>query len=239
MNYVAKLLMNSLYGRFGMRDEFHQIRVLSIKEFNKFISLVGNLNLTRDIIKLDEHFLVQTDQTSNQTRNINIAIAAAITAHARIFMSKFKNHPNLKLFYTDTDSIHCNLSPDQMMKLFPRMVSSTGLGKLKLESVAKRAIYLAPKCYILETISGETICKVKGLTQAVVTNFNEFEQLLVKDSFIKKTQTKWYKSLSEGTIRVLEQTYTLQQTHNKRELVYADNKLIGTRPYVINPEKKK
>lgn len=36
--------------------------------------------------------------------SVNIAIAAAVTAYARIIMSAFKNNPYIKLFYTDTDS---------------------------------------------------------------------------------------------------------------------------------------
>jgi hypothetical protein len=37
-----------------------------------------------------------------ETHNINIAIASAITALSSVEMSKFKNNPHLKLYYTDT-----------------------------------------------------------------------------------------------------------------------------------------
>lgn len=43
---------------------------------------------------------------------------------------------------------------------------------------------------------------------------------------------KSFKSLSEGTIKVLEQTYRIQQKDYKRELIYDNTgKLITTRPY--------
>jgi spore cortex formation protein SpoVR/YcgB (stage V sporulation) len=76
-----------------------------------------------------------------ETHNVNIAIAAAITAYARMHMSQFKNNPNFKLYYTDTDSAYIDRAlPDYM-------VSNTELGKLKLENICNKAIFLAPKFY--------------------------------------------------------------------------------------------
>jgi hypothetical protein len=68
---------------------------------------------------------------------------------------------------------------------------------------------------------------------------DDFNFLLVKDNLLEKTQTKWFKNLSEGNISLLNQLYTLKVTDNKRELVYnRDNKLIGTKPYIIDFYKK-
>jgi DNA polymerase elongation subunit (family B) len=74
-----------------------------------------------------------------ETHNISIAIASAITAYARIHMSQFKNNPNFKLYYSDTDSIYIDrpLSKD--------LVNSKILGKMKLENILKKAIFLGPK----------------------------------------------------------------------------------------------
>jgi hypothetical protein len=33
MNYIAKILLNSLYGRFGMTDHFLELRSYSIRQF--------------------------------------------------------------------------------------------------------------------------------------------------------------------------------------------------------------
>jgi hypothetical protein len=35
MNYIAKLFLNSLYGKFGMRDDFDSIKLISDVEFAK------------------------------------------------------------------------------------------------------------------------------------------------------------------------------------------------------------
>jgi hypothetical protein len=246
MNYIAKINLNSLYGKFGMRDDFDQIKIIDQLELDKLLN--ENKYLIKDIINLDTNFLVQLnnqdkvipDEFNTKDFNINVAIASAITSYARDYMSQFKNNPNLKLFYTDTDSIYTNLNPDQMNKLYPGIVSNNGLGKLKLENVSSKAIFLAPKCYALETIDGDFINKVKGLKKQVPIIFKDFEFLLYKDSKLVKKQTKWYKSLTKGTIDVLNQSYTLRQTDNKRQLFFENgtNKFIFTKPFHIDERKE-
>ena len=75
-------------------------------------------------------------------------------------------------------------------------------------------------------------------------NFEMLSSLLHKDGKLNLVQDKTFRSLSAGTIKVLEQTYGLVTTDNKRELVYSPfggekGILIGTRPYNINNFKKK
>ena len=66
---------------------------------------------------------------------------------------------------------------------------------------------------------------------------DDFKNLLNKDVLLQKSQTKWTKSLSEGYIALLEQVYTLKVTENKRQLIYKNNKLIGTKAYKIDNNK--
>nr|YP_009487265.1 hypothetical protein [Russula foetens]AWB36167.1 hypothetical protein [Russula foetens] len=154
LNLVAKLLMNSLYGRFGMIDEFPDITIFRDKKsFNEFMK---NINLeVLETIELGDKLLVKyRSEDKNQqtmlygnleTHNVSIAIAAAITAYARIHMSKFKNNPKINLYYSDTDSIYTD------SEIADELISNIELGKLKLENTAKKAIFLAPKLYCLLT----------------------------------------------------------------------------------------
>ena len=53
---------------------------------------------------------------------------------------------------------------------------------------------------------------------------------LYKNSKLEVLQDKWYKDLTSGTITIKDQLYTLKVTGNKRELIYQENKLVGTKP---------
>ena len=241
LNYIAKLLQNSLYGRFGMIDTFPDITIFKNKKsFLKFMN--DETQDVFDTVQLGEKVLVKhRSENKNQqtmlygnleTHNTNVSIASAITSYARIHMSQFKNNSNFTLYYTDTDSAYID-------KPLPKyMISDKILGKMKLENILDKAIFLAPKVYYLITELGHHIYKVKGLSHEVVLSYNDFENLLIKESFLKKLQTKWRKNLSEGNISVLDEVYTLQVTSNKRKLIYEDGILIGTEAYIINKNKE-
>jgi hypothetical protein len=165
---------------------------------------------------------------NKESHNVSISIAAAITAYARIHMSQFKNNPKINLYYTDTDSGYFN------KPLPEHMVNSKILGKMKLKNVIDKGIFLAPKMYYLKNKDGKVIYKVKGLKHDVKLSMDDFEQLLSKNSLLKKSQLKLRKFLNKSHIEALEQVYTLQVTENKRKLIYDNNnRLFKTEAYKI------
>jgi hypothetical protein len=176
-----------------MDDNFVDIRIFDSQiSYKKFVE--ENSDNIDDIIKLGDKYLVkyrsedkdqQTMLYGNlETHNVNVAIASAITAYARIHMSQFKNNPNFNLYYSDTDSIYIDkpLSKD--------MISNTILGKMKLEHIINKAIFLAPKVYYLETEDDKVIYKAKGLKHEVELTMDNFENLLFKESLLEKFQSK-------------------------------------------------
>ena len=60
--------------------------------------------------------------------------------------------------------------------------------------------------------------------------------MLVKNKNLLLEQEKWFRSIQEGNITIKKQLYTLQSspTENKRQLIYKNNKLIGTKPFTID-----
>ena len=145
-------------------------------------------------------------------------------------MSYFKNNPDFTLFYSDTDSAYISGN------LPENMISSIELGKMKLEIICNKAVFLAPKVYGLLDENNNQIIKVKGLsTKSLIgLKFNDLEKLLVKDSNMKFLQNKWFRSIKDGNITIMEQLYNLQVTANKRNLIYFNNKLINTNSIIRN-----
>ena len=70
------------------------------------------------------------------------------------------------------------------------LVDNKILGKMKLEHIVKKAIFLAPKLYCLNTNNNEFITKTRGLNHDINLNLQDFENLLYKNSKIFKKQNK-------------------------------------------------
>jgi len=151
MNFIAKLLMNSLYGKFGMKMETTDVQIFNTsdpleKENAKFTFELWGESI-RDHIILDNYeilvrnstFAYKYDEAMDMFHglDVNIAIASAITAGARVYMSYFKNNPDFILYYTDTDSIFIDTP-------LPAELVGNKLGQLKLEYIINRAVFLAP-----------------------------------------------------------------------------------------------
>lgn len=237
MNYIAKLLLNSLYGRFGMDVHFMINDIFSKIDADKFIDT--NPDNVKNIIDLGDYVIIQSQpslisEEEEETHNVNIAIASAVTSYARIHMSQFKNNSDYKLFYSDTDSIYIN------KPLGDSLISNTILGQMKLEYICNKAIFLAPKVYGLLTENGQTIIKAKGLTKEALTHLSleDLSALLTKDHSQCFNQEKWFKNISEGNITIKDTIYTLKCTNNKRSFIYdLNNDLIDTNPYKIDNNK--
>jgi hypothetical protein len=241
MNMTAKLLLNSLYGRFGMDDSFSNTKIIPKADYLGFEGKFKE-NI-EDLIELGDNFLIQYKDPQGElnsqldsgkaNQNINIAIASAVTAYARIHMSQFKNNQSLpRLYYTDTDSLYFDGPlPDSF-------IDPTELGKLKLEGIYDQAVFLAPKVYALKNPSTEII-KIKGLNKDSILKNNitleTLEALLVKNSNIRISQNKWFRHLDQGSMEILYPKYTLKATGNKRDLVYnEDNRLVGSTPFHVS-----
>src|ERR1700712_4979997 len=234
MYLIAKLLMNSLYGRFGMADdsESHVIvddsQVAELHEKYE-VSDAFSFDNGKSMITYQDRIENDIMDTDNKL-NISIGIAASITAYARIVMSKFKNNSEYNLYYSDTDSIIID-------KPLDNKYVGKDIGLMKLENRLNEGVFIAPKVYGGILADGKEFTKVKGFKNNV--KYEELKSLLDKDNnSLKLDQDKWFRSLENGTITISNQLYTLRATENKRKLVYVDNKLIKTIPFIINSDKK-
>lgn len=234
MAYVYKILMNSLYGRFGINPECtitevcQKARYEDLIQRNNFIS--GN--------KLSDHYYLVSyhshtghDDNSSDFKlptNSAVQISAAITACARIHMYKYISRPDC--YYTDTDSaILGNPLPEDE-------ISSTVLGKLKEEHIVKNAYFLAPKCYSLLTNTGDVIIKHKGIANELI-DYEWFVSQYADLSRIKKGVVESSFRIDWHTLQIAKKYVNVNlgiQVDNKRVPVYDENKQwIDTEPKYI------
>jgi hypothetical protein len=244
LNLIAKLLMNSLYGKFGMKPTKNVVEIFNLtkedetKQLSEFLSDFGEsidsyTVLESEFVIIDRKDVSNYSYTESQDMffglDINVALASAITASGRIFMGRFKNNSNFKLYYSDTDSIIIN-------RELKEEIVGNKLGQLKLEHEILIGIFLAPKVYYFIDSEGKPTVKIKGITKDALNRLkpSDLGKLLYKDHFINVDQEKWYKDLFSGKISVSQIAYQLKVTSNKRKNIYLNNVFSTTKPYYYN-----
>ena len=243
---IAKLLLNSLYGRFGMKPTIEQhiiydplnsdLDLNDLHENNKvdILAVFGDKELLS--IKKNRHNselvnLIDDNLSNKSNLFINVSISSAITGLSRIFMSYFKNNPLFKLYYSDTDSAFIDID----LETIDKNLLGPNLGQLKLETTFKKALFLAPKVYGGITSDGKSIVKAKGVKNLIP--YQDLEPLLHKGIKLKMSSEKWYRNLGEGNIQIKQEIYNLAINSTKRELIYDDKDvLITTKPLEINED---
>lgn len=230
MAYVYKILMNSLYGRFGINQKSTITEVCDRERYD-YLTQRDNL-IFGD--KLSEHYYIVSynsntghvdDSDWNPPKISAIQLAAAITACARIHMYKYISRPDC--YYTDTDSaIDGSPLPEDE-------ISSIELGKLKLEHFVKKGIFLAPKSYTLVTDDAGDIIKHKGPAKGLV-NYEWFESQYADLSPTKQITVESNFRIDWHTLNIAKKYFQVSlgiQADTKRDPVYDDNNVwVDTQP---------
>lgn len=186
--YIAKFMLNNLYGIFGRKTEELQTinihvddlpkyllttiikSIISIDEDNMILLIVKNLN--NDIInKLNSTVTFENFELPggiDKPSNSNVAIASAVTSYARMHMITFKT--NYNVIYTDTDSIFTtDKLPDELIG------SELGLMKDELDGgIIEAGYFLGIKQYGFKYTDNGQI-KEKSVFAGVKRNSLTFE----------------------------------------------------------------
>lgn len=221
---ISKLLLNSLYGRFGMNPEL-------IKSIVMKSSMVDEFNCDEDVVIIDEMdlddktWIQYTTKTSDEDEeslnNISVPISAAIAAWSRIHMTEYIMKYSNEICYIDTDGIkvECEISSKYV---------GNKLGDMKFEGDFNQAVFIAPKVYGGVNLN-DMITKIKGLKDVI--SYWLLKNLLYIPE-VKISQAKWKRDISNATINIINQVYTLSATENKRQLIRDSlGRIVSTRPY--------
>lgn len=204
--YIAKLMLNSLYGKFGQSREKNQI--VKVSEFKDMLGL--------DPYKFE--FGLFSQKTKSKANFIIPTISSQIAALARDHMfSLFKKVGLNNMIYSDTDSL-------LVKKKIP---TGSDIGKLKLEMECKRGIFILPKLYILEKENGEFEIRAKGyekffrqgltfdaFEKALHGNYEDFNMKTMKFAPFKQSMVRSNKALS-----MVEVSKSIKTKYSKREIM--------------------
>lgn len=251
LNLITKLLLNSLYGRFGMKTEMVKSKIIDNNDIQEYVSSYDIINIStfdnKSLINFREtpalhklNLLLKYNYINiekyksliKQPNSINessaVQISSAITAYGRIFMDRFKRDSELDVYYSDTDSIFCKNA------LNPEFISKIEIGKFKLENKINEAIFLLPKVYMLKTFENETIIKCKGLNSKLLTDIDIYNIFFNSSSFIKKWVSHFKRDFKAFTISEQHYSFKISSKLLKREKVMENGKWVDTKPLKLN-----
>jgi hypothetical protein len=171
---LYKILMNSLYGRFGIKPDSTVTTILDEDQLKLFTE-EQKREYEQYTALGNDYFILEYQSNTfesgshwNPPRKAAVQLSAAVTASALIYMHRFLNREDC--FYTDTDSVVLsNPLPSEV-------INKEVLGLLKLEYVVKKGYFLAPKCYSNRPEGKPDVVVHKGLAKNFV-NFEWFESV--------------------------------------------------------------
>ncbi|RKF65812.1 putative DNA polymerase [Erysiphe neolycopersici] len=242
---INKFLLNSLIGRFGLSilklntemlpmDQYKEI--LATKAVNSAIPisdndwLVSYNNETSKKITTEhglDYIKILNQKSSVDIENIHsfddvaISISAAVTAYARIYMSKIKLEILEKggeIYYSDTDSIVTNTE-------LPMNLVGKELGKFKVEYKIKEAYFISSKTYCLvledEYVTDENkgvIIKSKGVFDNSL-KLEDFKNMYLNNENVKAIKPDTKTNYSEGLYSSISKNFTNlnNETISKKE----------------------
>ena len=141
----AKLFLNSAYGKLSQRVERQKCWYEMADG--------GYVHLVKGEIEVEENNIM------------SVIVGSRVTALSRVSLMYYmrvisKNNPRKNFVYCDTDSVH-SLTPYNDC-------DDKELGKMKFEGYFEKAIYLAPKSYLM--YNGDYEVHTKGVNTKVVYN---------------------------------------------------------------------
>lgn len=165
LQMIAKLLLNSSYGKLAERVE----RITGHYELNEETQAV--------------HFVEDGVKTDTKSM-LSVFVGALVTTYARCYiLSKIrevcKGNPSKNFVYIDTDSIHAFCDYEK--------ADAFALGGLKLEAKCKAVKYIAPKTYVdIEEVKKGIILRDSKGKYPIEVHAKGINVKVIMDDFYKR-----------------------------------------------------
>lgn len=244
---LAKLCLNSLWGKFGERPE--KIKKLFINDRDQLLNLITDPSYeTQSIYALSSDAILASYKLLSGAEmlhpNVNVVIAAYTTAHARLHLYNYLDKLQEKCLYYDTDSVFFVKSEnDDGLPLGDYLGDLTDeLSEYGDNCFINEIVFSSEKSYAYTVVSenGEmkgTVCKVKGITlnheNSQHINFHSMKELVLRNVYENSNTIKFNTNTilrtGESTVYTTKKEYTFQVNAHKRRRVGNEN--VFTLPF--------
>jgi hypothetical protein len=161
---VAKICLNSLWGKFGQRQNMGATEFTDVKRFYEILldEKLDNIrinDINENMLQID--YKLKDCYVENDF-NTNIFIAAFTTANARLRLYEMLDKLGKSVAYYDTDSIVYIDDGKNTVKtgcLLGDWTDELGKGVWIIDWIST-----GPKSYCYKTNTGKVVCRIKGFT---------------------------------------------------------------------------
>ncbi|XP_055344050.1 uncharacterized protein LOC129592111 [Paramacrobiotus metropolitanus] len=233
---VAKIMLNSFWGKFGQRDNFQE--TLFINSAKQYFDLLRSEAIEiHSVHAVNANTMMVTKSKKEDfiegSNSVNIAIAAFTTSHARLKLLNRMEKLGERVLYYDTDSVIFTCKEDQWM---PQTGTFLGDWSNELEhgeTHITKFVSCGPKVYSYQTNTGRVELKAKGLTQNGYTedimdvdlvrtgeqlNFDKLKSILSGET-IQVVYPEYFKrNMKTQEISTVKLAKRLQKVYDKRIL---------------------
>ena len=260
LNKISKLLLNSLYGKFGTNTNNDDTEIVTTNSY-KHLNIIKNHTLLNEIVINNMTIIKYLKKNKNPYYELylakqisydyylalvgdpkvlplyqkkNVAVSSAITAYARIYMDRVMRKVGFEnIFYTDTDSIFSSVPLDDSI------VSDTFLGKFKFEGIIKEAIFLGPKMYAYKKDSGiEEKVVATGFERNGFTHEDYKKRYFENIELECKEENPFSRDFYKFEIMTTTTIKNYKNEFNKRTKIFNQNGLwIDTTPLILKHKK--
>jgi len=178
--YMCKIIMNSLYGKFGQRvEKWYEIGEVEDHDLFGIISEISDDDGELRQIYVFGGKAYMREPGVDESGISFPAIAAEVTAHARMYLWRLIKTAGIEnVFYCDTDSLFTNREGYERLEE-SGLIHDKELGALKLEETSDYLEILAPKCYTFGTKK-----KIKGIREKAKPH-SEKSNTFIQEEFWK------------------------------------------------------
>jgi hypothetical protein len=224
---IAKMILNSLWGKFGQRPDMPKNLYISPDNVDKWYKMLkeckeGKINIKGEEMSGDNLFVSYMDLQEDKNdilKSTSIAIASSVTACATMRLYKELRLLKQRVLYCDTDSVIYEHDPDKY-----NIPDGEFLGEWECETDGlpiTEFVSTGPKSYAYKVEGKVKDCKMKGITlnweNCKDVNFNNLKKLVDKDTpkLTTKQNIRFDKNSKKG-ITTFQMTKDIQFTMDKR-----------------------
>jgi hypothetical protein len=242
LQQTTKLIINSIYGKSGTAQNFTK-KVL-IDEHNSNAYIWNNFKIIKNIQKINKNqYIIEmntTDESYNEAHLATIILSKSKEIMNNIF--DIANSNNLKIYYTDTDSIHISRQDLKYLeleyeKIYHKNIIGKGLGLLSSDFKIKgcKDVKAVKSIFISKKVYYDKIQGVNKKGEIVIKEHYRFKGMPQKalENHAKEKHNGSMEALYESIIKKQEISEVIQNPINKPKFEFKENAVKVLKPRTV------